>query len=72
MPDSNDDVLAKIAELYEMLYRHDGYGEMTIEMRILKKGQKEVIIRCGKQFRFVIDFVSGKTMAPMVSVYKKK
>ncbi|HPB69060.1 MAG TPA: hypothetical protein PLT76_02470 [Candidatus Omnitrophota bacterium] len=72
MPDSNDAVLAKITELYEMLYRHDGYGEMTIEMRILKKGQKEVIIRCGKQFRFVIDFVSEKFMAPMASVYKRK
>jgi len=72
MPDSNDAVLAKITELYEMLYHRDGYGEMTIEMRILPKGQEEVIIRCGKQFRSVIDLVSEKFIAPMASVYKRK
>jgi hypothetical protein len=25
-------------------------------MRFLKKGQKEVIIRCGKDFRYVVDY----------------
>ena len=57
MSDSNETVLSKIRELYEMLYRHEGYGEMKVEMRILKRGQKEVIIHCGKQYRFVIDYV---------------
>ena len=68
----NDDVLDKIRELYEMLYRHNGYGEMTIEMRILKKGQKEVIIHCGKQYRFVVDFVPGKSDGVMVSGSMRK
>jgi len=49
-------VLEKMRELYESLLRHDGFGEMRLEMRILKKGQKEVIIHCGKQYRYVVDF----------------
>lgn len=51
----NEVVIDKIRELYEMLLRHDGFGEMRIETRILKRGQKEVIIHCGKQYRYVVD-----------------
>jgi hypothetical protein len=53
---TNEQVLARIRRLYEMIFRHDGFGEMRIEMRILKKRQKEVIIHCGKQYRYVVDF----------------
>ena len=55
---SNDNVMAKIRQLYEYLFFHNGYGEMKIEMRIMKKGQKEVIIHCGKQYRFVVDYTA--------------
>lgn len=41
--------------LYNMLAEHDGYGEMSIDFRILKRGQKEIIIHCGKQYRYVVD-----------------
>ena len=40
---------------YNMLVEHEGYGEMKIDFKILKKGQKEVIIHCGKQYRYVVD-----------------
>lgn len=53
---SNRRVLNWIAALYAELFNHDGYGEMRIEMRILRRGQKEVIVHCGKQHRFVLDF----------------
>ena len=62
MSNTNENVLAKMCELYEMLYRHDGYGEMMVEMRILKRGQKEIIIRCGKQYRFVVNFEEGNVI----------
>jgi hypothetical protein len=55
MLDCHDEVKARINALYNMLIEHDGYGEMQIDFRILKKGQKEVIIRCGKQYRYVVD-----------------
>ncbi|MEW5953477.1 MAG: hypothetical protein AB1815_07010 [Bacillota bacterium] len=60
MSHDNERVLVKIRQLYEALFSHNGYGEMRIEMRILKKGQKEVIIHCGKQYRYVVNFSSDR------------
>lgn len=56
--ENNEVILNKIYQLYETLFLHNGYGEMKIEMRILKKGQKEVILHCGKQYRFVVDYTT--------------
>lgn len=53
---SNELVLKQIQQLYHALFRHDGFSEMKIEMRFLKKGQKEIIIYCGKQYRYVVDW----------------
>lgn len=62
MADTNHDVLKKIGELYQLLYEHDGFGEMTVEMRILKRNQKEVILRCGCEHRFVVDWKNGSAV----------
>ncbi len=51
-----DPVSTKLIELYTDLLKHDGFGELKVEIRILKRGQKEVIIHCGKQYRYVVDF----------------
>ena len=53
---TNQEVLKKLAQLYAEVFSHDGYGDIRVEMRILRRGQKEVIIHCGKQYRFVVDF----------------
>lgn len=45
-----------MTEVYNELFQYDGFGQMTVEIKILKKGQKEVIIHCGKQHRFVVDY----------------
>ena len=50
-----DKVKNKLLELFDDVLTHDGFGEIKIEMRILKRQQKEVILHCGKQYRFVID-----------------
>jgi hypothetical protein len=55
-PTTNRDVLNKLVELYDELFAHDGYGEIRIEMKIQRRGQKEVILHCGKQHRSVVDF----------------
>ena len=55
MADSHEQVKKRIDALYNMLIEHDGYGEMSIDFKILKKGQKEIIIRCGKQYRYIVD-----------------
>jgi hypothetical protein len=52
----NAAVKARLAALYDELFAHDGYGSLRVELRILRRGQKEVILDCGKQYRFVVDF----------------
>jgi hypothetical protein len=67
MTDANDKVHAKLIAIYDSLFRHNGFGEMTVEVRILKKQQKEVIIKCGKQFRFVVDWKNTPCPATALS-----
>ena len=55
---TNIDVITKMAELYCDLMKHDGYGDFKVEMKILRRQQKEVIIHCGKQHRFVVDYAN--------------
>ncbi len=52
---SNSEVLAHIGELYGELIERDGFGEVTVVVRILKRGQKEVLVRCTKESRYVVD-----------------
>jgi hypothetical protein len=55
MADCHEEVKKRMNVLYNMLVEHEGYGEMKVDFKILKKGQKEVIIHCGKQYRYVVD-----------------
>lgn len=45
----------KLNELLDEVLDHDGFGDIRVEIKILKRKQKEVIIHCGKQYRFVVD-----------------
>lgn len=51
----NAAVLTKLTSLYHEAVLHDGYAEIKVDIRILRRGQKEVILHCGKQYRFVVD-----------------
>ena len=57
MADCHEDVKKRIEALYNMLVEHEGYGEMQIDFKILKKGQKEVIIHCGKHAAEKIRYI---------------
>lgn len=46
---------ARLSELLDELLQHDGYGDLCVQVRILKRGQKEVLIQCGKHYRYVVD-----------------
>ncbi len=63
---TNQDVICKLGELYRDIFDHDGYGDMRIEVRILRRSQKEVIIHCGKQYRFIVDFEADSQSAERV------
>lgn len=58
LPDEHAPIEAKIRELYTDLFLHDGYGAIRIEMRFLKKGQKEIIVSSGKDYRYVVDWTA--------------
>ena len=60
---TNDEVIRRFAKLYDEVFQHDGYGDIRVEMKILRRGQKEVIIHCGKQYRFVVDYVNRGSCA---------
>lgn len=47
---------AHLLAVFEELFAHDGFASFSVEMRLLKRGQKEVILHCGRQHRYVLDF----------------
>ena len=53
---TNDEVREVLLRLYRDLFDHDGYGDLRIEMKIKSAGQKEIILHCGRQYRFLVDF----------------
>ena len=52
----HEEVLGQIVDKYQEVFQHEGYGKMQIEMRFLKRQQKEIIVHCGKDYRFVVDY----------------
>jgi len=54
-PAAHEAIFMNLVRLYSELFNHDGFGDIRIEMRILRRGQKEIIIHCGKQHRYVLD-----------------
>lgn len=52
----NETVKSRLCKLYDDLIAHDGFAELRVEIRLLKRGQKEVILHCGRQYRFVVDY----------------
>lgn len=56
---SIEPVRSKLIELLDDVLKHDGFGDIHVEVKILKRRQKEVILHCGKQYRFVVDMAEG-------------
>ncbi|MDR0841877.1 MAG: hypothetical protein LBP68_00470 [Acidobacteriota bacterium] len=55
---TNKEVLEQFSKLYSELFAHDGHGNIKVEIRFLRRGQKEVVIHCGKQYRFIVDYAN--------------
>lgn len=47
---------ARLNALLDEYLLHDGWGHLEMDMRILTRHQKEVVIRAGREYRFVVDF----------------
>ena len=50
-----DKVKKRLLQTFDYLYEHEGFGHFEVDVKILKRGQKEVLIRCGREYRFVLD-----------------
>ncbi len=55
---STEEIKNRLSSLFDELLRHNGYGQLEVNMRLLRRGQKEVVVRCGKEYRFVVDFTA--------------
>ena len=53
-------VESKLVLLFRELIDHPGFGELRVEVKILKKGSKEVVLSSGKQYRFILKRKSFK------------
>lgn len=45
----------RLLQAFDYILEFDGFGHLEVDTRILKRGQKEVLIRCGREYRFVLD-----------------
>ncbi len=52
----------KVLELFDEIFAFGGFGGLRVEIKLMKRGQKEIIISGEKQHRFVADWRSfGRT-----------
>jgi len=54
MKDPNLAFLNKFLDLYQMLIHHDGYGDMSVNVRLGQSNNREVVLQCGKEYRYRI------------------
>lgn len=67
--DASSEAKGRLMALFDDLLAHEGFGHLEVSFRILKRGQKEVILRCGKEYRYVIDMPSTERVrASTVSI----
>lgn len=52
-------VRAKIAALFDELLQHEGFGDLQVEVRLFRRGCKEVILHAGRQHRYVVSMPSA-------------
>lgn len=58
--------------LVDDFIQHDGWGKLEIDMKFLTRKQKEIIIRSGKEYRYVINFQSTSVRPEETSSFCKE
>lgn len=51
----SDRIKSAILKTFDFLMQHNGAGKMEVSIKLLKRGQKEVLIQCGRTYRFVVN-----------------
>lgn len=52
MNDQNQRFLRKFLNLYKDLLAHEGYGDLSINIRLVNNQEKEVRLFCGREYKF--------------------
>jgi hypothetical protein len=52
---AKEEVLTRLQGLLGELLCHPGYGQLEVSVRLLRDAHKEIIVRCGKEYRYVVD-----------------
>ena len=53
--DGEEKAKEKLLNSFEYLLSHNGSGHLEVNTKILKRGQKEIVIQCSRSPRFVVD-----------------
>ena len=53
--DGEEKAKEKLLNSFDYLLRHNGSGHLEVNTKILKRGQKEIIIQCSRSHRYVVD-----------------
>ena len=53
--DGEEKAKEKLLNSFEYLLSHNGSGHLEVNTKILKRGQKEIIIQCSRSHRYVVD-----------------
>ena len=53
--DGEEKAKEKLLNSFEYLLSHNGSGHLEVNTKILKRGQKEIVIQCSRSHRFVVD-----------------
>ena len=53
--DGEEKAKEKLLNSFDYLLSHNGSGHLEVNTKILKRGQKEIIIQCSRSHRYVVD-----------------
>ena len=53
--DDENKARTRLLTSFDYLLSHHGSGHLEVNTKILKRGQKEIIIQCSRCHRFVVD-----------------
>ena len=53
--DGEEKAKEKMLNSFDYLLSHNGSGHLEVNTKILKRGQKEIVIQCSRSHRYVVD-----------------
>ena len=59
-----------LLQIYIDALNHDGFADIRIEIKILKRGQKEIIVHSGKQYRYIVDFPDSEEGRQLEEIFE--